>query len=1059
MISKTQIDTAKYGKNATAITMYLNAIEQLLDSNITPYFKNAVDIFDKTFLGVKKEYSIDRFFDMFGGEFIELSPVFQRLTNSILKETGNYKYAEEYLVNTINNAVKHSITSGFFDKYIKDKKINTKNMFYGNNTTVSKYKALMRLANKNESLSDLLDNVFMNMLTPNSTDTATALKTGKPQLFNASVMKNKDADSVNQYVAGFRDLLTHSEEIVRDFGNEMIIYAYLTSGGVSGGLNNIMNLVPFDILANLTSNDDVTYNDYVRSVINQFSENLPDSEIERYKDLVYRSLWYNSDIVPEVGISSLLSNGFTRVDDSSNYVLLSQNNYKNSGLKASPHIVMSENFTTTYYNGTDIIGNHQFTPFISITNNINKSEKVLYRYVGYISNVDGTKINAVYQLENKLGYRDKQYQIKDISDNSFIPENNKYNTGNNSVRFNPKLLDNFAKGSYYQEVTTKFVNKSTSDIENSNDDVTDTNVENAISPQVSGVNTTNDTEIVTDETNSEPLSIQILDNSESIIVEFPNESKDIINSFELQILNAFNSQNNYEQLTLANVTNYIESRNNVMSAIPILPTTLDEDSKPITIVRNESFIDQPISNTLKSEINRINGYDATFNVLSSDKILIDYLTENDMKFNILGESTISENIENDSLNNVTNTNIQSGLNFSELFPQLNQTINDADNKKINIWKNFVLNNFGNIVSYELINNEYSDLSKSDRNEYETSTGNIGVNRFGGEQNVLVTFENGIIYNLGDGIGKIMNSPKTLSLKVIEDSGKFAFFTGTGILLKEKMNTQSTLEDIERSSNNYSNIIFTQSSSIGYRQRTIENAQSADMTIAFAVDFNTAGERLTKNATEQAGKLYQPIDISNISTNFSTSSSTADITVNNIVSGLNTVNAKSINIAGNGIYTFVTRGLTQEQIDTLVYEMLNRIVNNPNLKNRIEKIITGGQTGIDEAGAKAGARLGIYTEVHAPKDWVYRTVDGIDHKGKDAEEGFKSRFGNQSNINTQYEIPFDNREFTLQDKKDQMIQYIKDFPQAGIQAQITIQDINNASNLDDITDLYQKLCKS
>lgn len=49
------------------------------------------------------------------------------------------------------------------------------------------------------------------------------------------------------------------------------------------------------------------------------------------------------------------------------------------------------------------------------------------------------------------------------------------------------------------------------------------------------------------------------------------------------------------------------------------------------------------------------------------------------------------------------------------------------------------------------------------------------------------------------------------------------------------------------------IKFIQHSSPKYPPRTYENA-SADATIAFAFDFNTAGEKLTKDAVDAQKKM-------------------------------------------------------------------------------------------------------------------------------------------------------------------------------------------------------------
>ena len=55
---------------------------------------------------------------------------------------------------------------------------------------------------------------------------------------------------------------------------------------------------------------------------------------------------------------------------------------------------------------------------------------------------------------------------------------------------------------------------------------------------------------------------------------------------------------------------------------------------------------------------------------------------------------------------------------------------------------------------------------------------------------------------------------------------------------------------------------------------------------------------------------------------------------------------------------------------------------------IDSVRTGGQSGADEAGAKAAARLGIKTIVHAPGNFMYKDGSG---KTISSEQRFKDRF--------------------------------------------------------------------
>lgn len=183
------------------------------------------------------------------------------------------------------------------------------------------------------------------------------------------------------------------------------------------------------------------------------------------------------------------------------------------------------------------------------------------------------------------------------------------------------------------------------------------------------------------------------------------------------------------------------------------------------------------------------------------------------------------------------------------------------------------------------------------------------------------------------------------------------------------------------------ITFTEDSSQGYRERTIKNA-SADMTIALAYDENSAGEKLTKNSVISQGKAYQMIRIPDRASTPTPDFKPTRDAVDTVVSKLNTVNATSVNIAGNGLYTMRNAGYNQEEIDKMTYNFLKAVVESPNLKTKITLVRSGGQTGFDEAGVKAAARLGIPALVLAPKGWKYRDVRGTDISG---EKSFKDRF--------------------------------------------------------------------
>lgn len=151
----------------------------------------------------------------------------------------------------------------------------------------------------------------------------------------------------------------------------------------------------------------------------------------------------------------------------------------------------------------------------------------------------------------------------------------------------------------------------------------------------------------------------------------------------------------------------------------------------------------------------------------------------------------------------------------------------------------------------------------------------------------------------------------------------------------------------------------QTSSPSYPPRTYYNANNSDITFAFAVDFNTPGERLTRKSSE--GKIVS-IDL------------LKDIAMKDCLLMIpEKEDGIVINIAGNSIATLSKNNITQEYVDNYIFKFVEELI-----KHRIiKKIRCGGQTGADIAGAKASYRLKIPVTVTMPQGYLTRDANGKD----------------------------------------------------------------------------------
>lgn len=163
---------------------------------------------------------------------------------------------------------------------------------------------------------------------------------------------------------------------------------------------------------------------------------------------------------------------------------------------------------------------------------------------------------------------------------------------------------------------------------------------------------------------------------------------------------------------------------------------------------------------------------------------------------------------------------------------------------------------------------------------------------------------------------------------------------------------------------------------GYEERTRENVRQADVTLAIAKNFSTAGERLTYRCAKNCNKpivkvIHKSKDLSwHMGLVF-------------FVKAMNMAYEKNrrplvLNGAGNGIYTL---GEPQSEADAFALSFLRSALENPDRNFEIAEVRSGGQTGYDVAIVKAAISLGIPARIHCARSlsghYMIRDASGTD----------------------------------------------------------------------------------
>ena len=180
----------------------------------------------------------------------------------------------------------------------------------------------------------------------------------------------------------------------------------------------------------------------------------------------------------------------------------------------------------------------------------------------------------------------------------------------------------------------------------------------------------------------------------------------------------------------------------------------------------------------------------------------------------------------------------------------------------------------------------------------------------------------------------------------------------------------------------------------YPIRTEFNAENSDITIDFTRD-ESKGSGATKRSVNNAGKTYQPVIVNEVGLmkNQDNIDELAKVIADNLTNG------KTVNIAGHGAYKSTRPGsvgfneaIQQSVFDNELNKVFDRVKFFIGDKPITGMVISGGQSGYDEAGIKAAKKIGVNTQVNFTGEGLYRPPEALGAKDDiNNAEQFRNRF--------------------------------------------------------------------
>lgn len=344
------------------------------------------------------------------------------------KHQGDKKFVQN-INRMIDSIIRARATSN--TDFLKKTNDQFRGMFVGKNTMCSRLTKLKRylLLNKDAfphliNQDGTIKNELLNYLQEYPADGLEGQNVDRIILSESSM--NNDYDRENQLISAFAQLLEDTDDIVREFAEDLVKYAYYTSYD-ERGVNAFFHLVPIQYKI------DNGYVSNIKEVLDQFKNG---GDISGYSSIaqtgddpqsmsfpsirltIARNMWDDPNIVPKYNINLKPNSNdpFQQQQEdrskSSDYDIVLSKSRSNIGGKA---ITMYDSFAVPHYRT-------RRAEFITVNNGSGYNTSIqLYQLIGEIAyvNDEGKKskrgAKLIYKRIPKLGIKENGFRVNEFA--------------------------------------------------------------------------------------------------------------------------------------------------------------------------------------------------------------------------------------------------------------------------------------------------------------------------------------------------------------------------------------------------------------------------------------------------------------------------------------------------------------------------------------------------------------------------------------------------------------------------------------------------------------------
>lgn len=279
LVQKTKIDTKKQGKSFLAIYKYRADFYRMFygkDEDSLWDMNSLHNLAERSWIKTKTDYACTLPLTILGNQTFNANSAFvayiTRIYNELNPESESLNVQQlEAISKAVQTQIKAQYIADYAKQYLHMTDQDITNLFVGKRCMARRLNMLNAAIRQNDKYKRLANNQLIQQIY-SSQEYEPVLVNGKrydrPAFIAIADRVGDSSSNSDMLIDGWEDLLNDSDQFVRAFARDLIVYAYMTSGEYAGW-NNLFKYVPPAWIRGEIDTDYQSMSSYVENILTQ----------------------------------------------------------------------------------------------------------------------------------------------------------------------------------------------------------------------------------------------------------------------------------------------------------------------------------------------------------------------------------------------------------------------------------------------------------------------------------------------------------------------------------------------------------------------------------------------------------------------------------------------------------------------------------------------------------------------------------------------------------------------------------------------------------------------